>query len=89
MPTASFPSSARKELEKSWRLRLEAAQAHYHAASKRHRTLLQDVPEDMLLEHAETVVLARAVESQALAEYERVLGIFTDLTVKGKMPEEP
>jgi hypothetical protein len=88
MPTASFPFPlSRQELEESWWLRLEAAQAHHQVASKRYRTLLQDVPDGMPLEHAETVALAREAESQA--EYLRVLHIFTDLTVKGMMPEEP
>ena len=72
MPTESFPSPLmRQELEESWRLRLEAAQAHYQAASKRYRRLLQDVPDGMPLEHAETVALAREGESQALTEYQR------------------
>lgn len=90
MHTASFPSTlTRQELEESWRVRLEAVQAHYRAASKRYRTLLQDVPDGMPLEHAQTVALAREAESQALAEYQRVLHIFAELTVKGMMPEEP
>jgi hypothetical protein len=90
MPTPSFPSPlTRQELEESWRLRLEAAQANYQAASTRYRTLRQDVPDGTPLEHAKTVALAREAESQALAEYRQVLHIFTDLTVRDMMPEGP
>ena len=90
MATASFPSPlTRQELKESWRLRLEAAQVDYQAVSQRYRTLLQDVPDGMPSEHAETVALVREAESRALAEYQRVLQIFTDLTVKAIMPEEP
>jgi hypothetical protein len=34
------------------------------------------------------VARARQAESEALAEYSRILRAFTDLTVNGKVPEE-
>jgi len=34
------------------------------------------------------ILQARNLESQALAEYMRVIKIFTDLTVHGKLPPE-
>ena len=89
MKTANLsPSAMRQELEESWRSRVEAAQARYQAASKQYRELMQGLPDGLPPNKNDGVALAREAESQALAEYTRVLHIFTELTTQGKMPEE-
>ena len=86
--TISEPSATRQMLEDSWRLRLEETHVHYRKATDQYRKLLQDQPDGRPHDPNGALALARQAESKALSEYTRVLRIFTDLTVKGKMPEE-
>ena len=89
MKTANLPPSlVRQELEESWRSRVESAHARYQAASKQYRELMQGLPDGQPLNKDDGVALAREAESQALAEYTRVLHIFTELTTHGRMPQE-
>jgi hypothetical protein len=83
--TLSKAPATRQTLEDSWRLRLEGTEAHYRRATDRYRKLLQEQPDGTA--HG-AVALARQAESEALAEYTRVLRTFTELTVNGKTPEE-
>ena len=82
------PSATRQTLEDSWLLRLEEAQARYQKATERYRRLLQGQPDGTSRDPRGVLALARQAESQALAEYSRILRAFTDLTVNGKVPEE-
>jgi hypothetical protein len=75
-------------MEDSWRERLEETQARYQKATEQYRRLLQEQPRGSSNDLDGPLVFARQQEAEALAEYTRVLRLFTDLTVKGKMPEE-
>jgi CheY-like chemotaxis protein len=85
LPTSTI---ARQELEDTWRIRLDQIHRLYHDATTTCRKLLQEDTEGRLPIPANVLVLAREAESEALIEYSRVLGIFTDLTIHGKLPEE-
>lgn len=73
-----------------WRGRLAAAKAGYETAVERFRT----ASEDFRSNHTPSpdggfsVHLAIAAESSARKEYMRVLRLFTDLVLYGKIPEE-
>ena len=81
-------SAMRQTLEDSWRSRVEEAQARYHKATERYRRLLQEQPGRMSHDRKAALALARQAESEALAEYCRVLRAFTELIVNGKVPDE-
>jgi hypothetical protein len=81
-------SAMRQTLQESWRLRLEETQDRYHKATERYRRLLQEQPDGMSHDPKGAVALARQAESEALAEYFRILRAFTELTLNGKVPEE-
>jgi hypothetical protein len=81
-------SATRQTLEDSWRLRLEEAQARYQKATERYRRLLQEQPDGISHDPKGALALARQAESEALAEYCRILRTFTELTVYRKVPEE-
>ena len=83
----TIASITRQELEDSWRLRLEETQVRYREATEQYRKLLQAQPDGRPLKRDGALALARQAKSQALADYMRVLQIFTELTVNGKMPE--
>jgi hypothetical protein len=80
--------ATRQTMEDSWRERLEETQARYQKATEQYRRLLQEQPHGSSNDLDGPLALARQQESEALAEYARVLRLFTDLTVKGKVPEE-
>lgn len=89
MKTAKCPCPVtRQDLEESWRLRLEETQDHYSEVRQRYRKLLQELPGGQAASPDRALALARQAELQARAEYTRVLRIFTDLTVYGKVPAE-
>lgn len=81
-------SATRQMLEESWRLRVEETRARYNKATEHYRHLLQQQPERAQREANGSLALARKAESEALAEYSRVLRTFTELTVNGKIPEQ-
>ena len=78
----------RQTPEDSWRLRVEETQFRYREATDQYRKLLQEQPDGTPHDPNSALALARRAESEALAEYTRVLRIFTELAVNGKMPEE-
>jgi hypothetical protein len=86
--TISEPSATRQMLEDCWRLRLEETRVHYRKATDQYRKLLQDQPAGRPQDPNGALALARQAESEARAEYARVLRVFTELIVNGKMPEE-
>jgi CheY-like chemotaxis protein len=86
--TISEPFATRQMLEESWRLRLEETQVYYREATDQYRKLLQAQPDGTPYDRNGALALARQAQSKALAEYTRVLRVFTELTVKGKIPEE-
>lgn len=78
----------RQNLENVWRVRTEIARERYEIASRRYRELLDVKPEGLVPRHDAPLALARHAESEALAEYTRILRLFTELTVHGWIPEE-
>jgi CheY-like chemotaxis protein len=84
----SAPILARHELEESWRLRLEESQQKYQKATETYRSLLRLEQNGRYPDPDSALARARQAESEALMEYSRVLRIFTDLTIHGKMPEQ-
>ena len=82
------PSRARQDLEDAWRARSEMARARYEMARTRYRKLLEAKPDGPTPPENDPLAFARHAESEALAEYTRVLKIFTDLTLHGRIPEE-
>jgi hypothetical protein len=81
-------SATRRILEDSWRLRLDEAHVHYRKATDQYRKSLQDQPDVRLHNPNGALAVARQAESEALAEYARVLQVFTELTMNGKIPDE-
>lgn len=82
------PNLARRDLEDSWRVRSEMARERYEMASSRYRKLLDEKPEDLIPQPDDPLALARHAESEALAEYRRVLRLFRELILCGRIPEE-
>jgi hypothetical protein len=82
------PSSARRDLEDAWRVRSEKARERYEGARARYRKLLEERPDGLIARHNAPLALARHEESEALLEYARILKVFTELTLHGRVPEE-
>lgn len=87
-PEASDPRATRQALEAQWRLRLEVTLRNYRAATKEYRRLLRQQFDGRPPDPTSDLAIARRAESDALMEYSRVLRIFTDLTVHGKLPDQ-
>ena len=81
--------AAREELEDLWRLRLEGANRRFEAASAHYIRLLKEAPETSAFEGGSPLARAHRARSEAQTEYMRLLRIFTDLTITGRIPEEP
>ena len=79
---------AREQLEEAWHLRCDQALHRYKKASAEYRSLLKEEPSNQTLAAEHPLMLARAAESEALAEYSRILKLFTELTIHGRIPEE-
>jgi len=82
-------STERRAIEESWRIKLEEASERYNAARSLYRQLLIEAPEGLTPSTDGPVAMARRTEAEALAEYTRVLKVFTELTVHGTMPQQP
>lgn len=83
-PTNSVSSANRQKEKDSLLLRLEEAKVHYWAATEHYRKLRREQPDGRPHNPNGALALARQEESEALAEYTRVLRIFTELTVNAK-----
>ena len=84
------PPRNRKELEDFWCAKMQEALSRCQAATAESGKAVQE--RKILLtsgsDENPAVRLALDVEMNALAEYRRVLDIFTDLVVRGKIPED-
>ena len=80
----------RKALEELWRGRLNEARLRVELARNFMREIQQDFKNGTMPQPDGNVAFQRAVraENSALAEYSRVLRVFHDLTVNGKIPDE-
>ena len=76
-------------LEDTWRERVRNARIRYEQAAKTFRaTWGEHFEERVTSDPTFAIQQARQVESEALAEYVRVLKIFTDLVIHGKLPPD-
>jgi CheY-like chemotaxis protein len=75
------------ELQEIWRKRLEESQKRYQTAANEYRGLIERESEGGPPESESPLVRARREKAAALMEYSRVLGVFTDLTIYGKLPD--
>lgn len=87
-PEHPSPSLTRRDLEDAWRVRSEMARERYNRATLRYRKLLEAKSEGATPRPDGPLVLARHAESRALAEYRRILKIFTELIAHDRIPEE-
>ena len=78
-----------QEGDESWHLKLLEAHSRYQTATTEYRRILSGHPNGLAPGLDSSLSHARETESQALAEYMRVLAIFTDLTTHGKGNGEP
>jgi hypothetical protein len=82
-------AQSQPELENVWRERLREARLKYEKAFDAFRATWGEHFEGRLTANPTLAIeRARAVEPQALCEYVRVLRIYSDLTVHGKLPSE-
>ena len=87
-PGDRSPVLACQDLQEAWRLRSERARERYARASARYRELLKESPEGLIPGQNDPLALARQAESKALAEYTRIVKIYTELIVHGQIPKE-
>lgn len=85
-PMAKIPTNGptRQELEELWCLKVKQAQQHYKDASAKWREAI----EAQLPSPDGNFAARRAAQAQAVAhrEFKRILAVFRDLVVKGKVP---
>ena len=83
-------NSMRRALEDLWKERLGIARTRYQLATKESGLLLDEQKSGLVPEPDGSFAYRQALEKEksALAEYRRVLEIFADLTMHGKLPEE-
>jgi hypothetical protein len=82
-------AQSKPELEIIWRERLREARLKYEEASDAFRATWGEHFESRLTANPTLAIeRARDIETAALCEYVRVLRIYTDLTVHGKLPPE-
>ena len=80
--------SATRTVTDFWLGRLQEAYAGYQKATKHYRGLLQEQPDGTPSDPKGALALVRQAESEALAEYTRILRAFTELTLHGNVPEK-
>jgi hypothetical protein len=80
----------RQEVEEYWRDRLKSARQKYElAVAQQHKALEQQKRWPLPAPDGSGAVRSALIqESAARNEYMRILKIFTDLTIYGKVPEE-
>ncbi len=84
MPEKSFSMIEDLESIESWRLKLWEAHARYQAASTRRRRLEGIGPEDQIRNLERRLASARRAESEALADFLRLIRIGIELRVRRK-----
>ena len=84
MPVKSFSMIAKFESMDSWRLRLWDAHARYQAAITRRRRLEGIGPEVQIRNLERRLASARRAESEALADYLRLIRIGIELRARRK-----
>lgn len=81
--------NSREELERLWRDRLADAKLRLDFARNFMKEVQVDFPlNDSSPDHRYAFQRALRVENAALAKYRRVLRIFSELILEGKVPDE-
>ena len=83
--TIPYPAHSRQEIENLWRARLEQARQRYDSAKAQYMLLL-GLRRGSAFGEDQVLAAARQSESAALTEYTRILRIFTELTLYGRLP---
>ena len=83
------PFLSRQDLENLWRLRLNDAKIRLDFARTYVKEVQADLQSGTVPEPDGSFGFQKALRAEnfALADYGRVLGIFTDLVVRGKVPD--
>lgn len=83
--------STRIELEQVWLIRVNLAKQKYEETSRDYLGLVSNLKNgrSSTLGCSEALRQAHQSESLALDQYLRALGIYTELVLKGMVPEEP
>lgn len=81
----------RVELEQDWRNRTEIARQRYQRCSDEHNRIAADVRKGLFEapDGSEAVRQAHQRENAALEEYMRTLKRYSDLALRGTVPDEP
>jgi CheY-like chemotaxis protein len=79
----------RRELEETWRSRVDEARRRYSAANGEYRRLLGGSTHGVPPEPDSALAHAREAESDALADLTRTVQDRGELTVRSKLPEQP
>jgi hypothetical protein len=79
----------RHELERIWLEKVRQAQKQYAAALRQFKDVCgEELDVHLTSDPTLAIQKARQADMQALEEYMRVLKIFTDLVLRGKIPPE-
>jgi hypothetical protein len=87
-PLDSAQGRSRRELEEFWLFRVRDAHTHYQQAAEQRQRMVKELNQKLIpyADGSFAIARARRAESTALADCGRVLSIYTDLLVKGKVP---
>jgi hypothetical protein len=83
------PNQSRRDLLDEWRTRVQAAERAYKEAATEAAAALEDFTSTSGAEDIQAFQESQDRASAALDEYMRVLKIFHELTVPGKLPPDP
>jgi hypothetical protein len=91
VPKLKAVDKNRRELEEVWRIRTHVARQRYQQCSEELRRIAGDLREGLFEspDGSEAVRQAHHRESAVLEEYTRTLKSYTDLIVRGIVPDEP
>ena len=84
------PPRSHRELTDVWRERLRQSRAKYDVAKAQSRVIVADLKQGLFAAPDGSAALRNAgrTEQAARGEYMRVLKIFNDLVLYGKIPDE-
>lgn len=86
--SSNLPDWNRRQLERAWFDKVKDAAAVYRRAAEQHRQFASECSGDLSwrIDGSYLIARARRAESTALAQYRRVLRIYTDLLIKRRAP---
>lgn len=79
---------ARRVLADFWRQKLDQAYERVQTATSRYRDLLQEGWGSPIRSQDGPLAMAAREQSEALAEFKRLLNVFTEITLHGRVPQE-